>query len=97
MIHRSIKFERFIEQQLAQYERDKQKDDNVEIKCVGLDFLTARIDDDELGCDPDILRFPERVAEAVAALDATDRALLTRRYYALSKEGTAQNEMILSW
>lgn len=94
MIQRSAKFERFIDQQLAQYERDKQKDDNVEIKCVGLDLLGARVDDDELGCDPDVLRFPERIAEAVARLDETDRALLTRRFYALSKEGTAQNEMI---
>lgn len=94
MLHRSTKFEKFIDQQIAQYERDKQREDSVEIKCVGLELLGARIEDDELGCDPDVLRFPERVAERVARLDETSRALLTRRYYALSKEGTAQNEMI---
>lgn len=94
MLQRSAKFEKFVDQQLAQYERDKQKTDNIEIKCVGLDLLGARLEDDEFGCHFDVLRFPERVAEAVDRLAETDRALLTRRFYALTKEGTAQNEMI---
>lgn len=93
-IERTEKFEKFIDQQLARYEKDKLEGEGVELKRVGLELLGSEIDADEHGCDPELLVFPARIAEAVARLDGTDQALLTRTFYAFSKESTAQNEMI---
>jgi hypothetical protein len=93
-IERSEKFEKFIDQQLARYEKDKLEGEGVELKRVGLELLGSEIGADEYGCDPDLLRFPARIAEAAARLDTTDQALLTRTLYAFRKEATAQNEMI---
>lgn len=93
-IERSEKFAKFVDQQLTRYEKDKLEGKGAELKRVGLELLGSEIGADEHGCDPDLLVFPERIAEAVARLDPTERALLTRTYYAFSKEATAQNEMI---